>query len=1327
MATTVGKLPEFQQEDGNFEVYLERFEVFAAANDIAEDKKLPLFLTAIGEKAYVTLRSLLLPKAPAKASFTEVVDVLKKHYAPKRSLVTERYRFHQRKQEPHETVADFIVEVKKLAATCEFGAFLTEALRDRLVAGIRTEGVRCRLLAMPDEEVTWERACSVAMAMEAATQDTKEMLQTDSKGAAVETEDVHWQRKVAQSSKAPSREAPTQASWEKATGAAKQETKRMCHRCGGQHTPVSCRFVNSTCYRCTKKGHVAKMCKSKLVNRVESEECENENANELLSLYHTNQKEGMPAIVIEVRINDKVIPMELDTGAAVSIMSEAECAKHFPNASCRQANVKLATYNGTTVPTVGIMDVKVQYQGQCLELPLVIAKETQGARMPTLFGRDWLSKIKINWQEVFSVNVVAKEAFLAEKFPEVFDAGFGTIKGFQCSIELKDDAHPVFMKARPVPYALRERVEQELVKLENAGVIYKVRHSPWATPLVIVPKKNTQELRLCADYRVTVNPAIKVDQYPLPLPEDIFANLQGGTVFSIIDLSKAYLQLELNEQAQELLTVNTHLGLFRFRRLPYGVACAPAIFQAVMDQILRNLPGTACYIDDVIIAGENYGQCYERVEQVLQRLSKHGVKVNAKKCSFFQQRVTYLGHEIDKHGLHPTAEKVEAIRKAPRPTNVTQLKAFLGLINYYGKFLPNLASILEPLHNLLRKETTWHWSRECNHAFERCKELLTDNSVLQLYDVKKEIWITCDASDYGLGAVLSHVVNGEEKPVSFASRSLSAAERNYGQIEKEALSIVFAVKKFHKYLYGRSFDIITDHQPLTILFDPKRQGSAVATARVHRWLTFLADYTYRIKHKPGSAIQHADALSRLPLPNTGSKSEEIFYFSALNDLPLTSNDVSRETGRDKVLRTVRDMIWHGWPKAVSEELKPFWVRRLELSVDNGCVIWTNRVVVPESLQKDVLQLLHEQHLGITRMKALARSIVWWPGMDKALENKVRKCEICQTVLPAAQPVPLSSWQICQNPWERVHLDFAEEKGKTFLLAIDTYSKWLEIKIMSVTTTAKTVEVVRSWFAAHGLPLEVVTDNGPQFRAAEFKEFLQANGVRHTLTPPYHPQSNGAAERAVQTTKKALLKQVLEDSEKGTNRTLQHRIDNFVFCYRTTPHTFTGRTPAELFVRRKLRTRLSLLRPDVTNEMSAKSAEIKKSADRRRGSPRVFAVGDRVLVRSVRGEVVNWWPGEVTRVKSSSTYLVYVRNKVRFVHADHLRPSDIDPTAQRDPSPEVELPHASDITNATSTTNQSSEPSSPTRLSLPDNREQPVPLRRSTRQRRPPERLTYYSF
>nr|XP_037286032.1 uncharacterized protein K02A2.6-like [Rhipicephalus microplus] len=248
---------------------------------------------------------------------------------------------------------------------------------------------------------------------------------------------------------------------------------------------------------------------------------------------------------------------------------------------------------------------------------------------------------------------------------------------------LKKHYSPRRSVARSVPYALREEVEQELANLEKAGVIYRVRHSAWATPLVIVPKKNGLELRLCGDYRVTVNLAIEVDQYLLPLTENIFATLHGGTVFSVLDLSKAYLQLELDERAQELLTVNTHLGLFRFRRLPYGVACAPAVFQAVMDQILHGLSGTTCYLDDVVIAGADRKQCHDRLEQVLIRLREHGIRVNTEKCKLFQERIRYLGHEVDQNGLHPTADKVAAIKQAPKPDNVTQFKAFLGLHGFY--------------------------------------------------------------------------------------------------------------------------------------------------------------------------------------------------------------------------------------------------------------------------------------------------------------------------------------------------------------------------------------------------------------------------------------------------------------------------------------------------------------------------------------------------------------------------------------------------------------------------------------------------------------------
>lgn len=1317
----LGKLPEFDPDGDNCDVFFERFECFAAANDIAEDKKLQVLLTSIGEKAYVTLRSLLLPKTPTQETYDVVIATLKKHYTPKCSVVTERYRFNQRNQEPHESISDFIVGLKKLAATCEFGTFLEQALRDRLIAGLCSDSIRCRLLATPDAELTWERTCSIVAAMESATRGTREMVATLATGTPVDS-DVHWNKETA----AGQRQAPAgdyaRSFMPKTTSAAGTQETKGCHRCGGRHSPVSCPFMNSRCFKCNKKGHVAKMCKTRAPIHCLANDA---TRDELLTLCHTDRRSGTPAIVVPLLINGKKISMELDTGAAVSVMCETERLKHFPDASFRETDVRLVTYNGTPVTVKGIMDVDVEYQSQHVRLPLVIAKDSTGARMPTLLGREWLTKIKLDWLNVVRVQNVREEAQITDKYREVFQPGYGAIKGFHASIVLKKGATPVFCKARPVPYALREQVEQELLNMEKAGIVYRVRHSAWATPLVVVPKKNNG-IRLCGDYRVTVNPFVVVDHYPLPLPEDIFTTLQGGAVFSVLDLSKAYLQLELDEHAQELLTINTHMGLFRYRRLPYGVACAPAAFQAVMDQVLRGLQGTACYLDDVIIAGVSYEQCRERVEQVLMRLSEYGIKVNAEKCSLFKKRVTYLGHEVDGNGLHPTSDKVRAIKNAPKPDNVTQLKAFLGLVNFYAKFLPNVATVLEPLHGLLRKETKWHWSRLCDDAFNKCKTLLTDESVLEIYDVAKEIQLTCDASEYGLGAVLSHVVNGQEKPIAFASRSLSVSERNYGQIEKEALSIVFGVRKFHKYLYGRAFNVLTDHQPLTALFDPHRHCGAVAIARVHRWLTFLADYRYKITHKPGSAISHADALSRLPLSEGGHDEDTICYFSTLSDLPLTAKDIERATGCDSLLRVVRNRIWQGWPKTVSAELQPFWVRRFELTVDEGCIVWNNRVVVPESLKTVVLALLHEQHLGISKMKAVARSMVWWPGIDDALEQAVRKCSICQAVLPAAQPVPLFPWKVCEHPWQRVHLDFAEKESQIFLIAVDAFSKWIEVKCMQSTTAAKTVEAVRSWFASHGLPVEVVTDNGPQFRAAEFLTFLKANGVKHTLTPPYHPQSNGAAERAVQTTKKALLKQLMDDERTGTNRSLQHRLDNFLFSYRATPHTFTGKSPAELFLRRKLRTRLSLLRPDVNGVLTDQAEEVKTSADKRRAVFRSFAMNECVLVRSVRGETVKWLPGRVLQVKSICTYLVLVGNRVRYVHADHLRHSCLEREKEPAVDDEFELPHVPEERDPTTSTTTlppiTQHQSSTERMPQPDM----TTLRRSTRQRRAPDRWGYSS-
>ena len=365
---------------------------------------------------------------------------------------------------------------------------------------------------------------------------------------------------------------------------------------------------------------------------------------------------------------------------------------------------------------------------------------------------------------------------LLKEFQGVFDGKPGSIRNFKADIRVKDGAKPLFHKARPVPYSLRDQVSAELDKLESKGVISKIDNSDWAAPLVVV-RKSDQSLRLCGDYKVTVNQVVQSDIYPLPNAEDLFASLSGGEVFTKLDLSAAYQQLELTEESKQYLVVNTLKGLYKYHRLSYGVSTAPSIFQRTMDQILQGIEGVQCYLDDILIASKkaNY---MAKIRLVLERLQKYGVQLKLTKCSFMMDRVTYLGHEISSNGIQPTQDKIEALQNIRAPTDLHELRVLLGMVNYYSKFIPNQATLLAPWYNLLRKETPFHWSKACREVWCNMKKLLTSDELLVHYDPKKEIILTCDASPVGLGCVLSHLVDGVEKPIAFASLSLSPAEQN---------------------------------------------------------------------------------------------------------------------------------------------------------------------------------------------------------------------------------------------------------------------------------------------------------------------------------------------------------------------------------------------------------------------------------------------------------------------------------------------------------------------------------------------------------------------
>ncbi len=652
-----------------------------------------------------------------------------------------------------------------------------------------------------------------------------------------------------------------------------------CYRCGrSNHHAPDCRFKDATCHNCGKKGHLSKVCRSKApghsgrkkkgrvhkqmwVQRPSADSSDSDSDLPILRI-GGESRTGHP-ITVDLEVNGRVLTMEVDTGAAVSIMSEQAQRRTFPDVSLKQSSTKLRTYTGEPMTVAGEMDVQVKYGSQSYKLPLLVVS----GKGPTLLGRDWLQHIRLDWKMI-GLNTLDngcdRVQSLLKKYPQVFQEKLGAMQHFQATLHVRQDTKAVFCKPRSVPFALKDAVGKELDRLESDGILQRVNHSDWAAPIVPVPKGDGR-IRLCDDYKVTVNPSLDADQYPLPNPEELFASLAGGKRFSKIDLSQAYQQMPLQEESRVYTTINTHQGLYRYTRLPFGIASAPAIFQRTMDTILQGLAHVSCYIDDILITGVTEEEHLQNLEEVLKRLQLHGITAKSQKCAFMQQSVEYLGHRIDGDGLHTSPKKVEAVQFAPRPRNPKQLRSFLGLVLYYGKFLPNLASLLSPLHDLLKKDTRWRWSRECEHAFRQAKELLSSAAVLAHYDPRLPLRLAADASEYGVGTVLSHVYpDNWERPIAYASRTLTASERNYAQLEKEALSLVFGVRKFHQFLYGRQFTLYTDHKPLTTILGPKKGVPPLSAARLQRWALLLASYDYKIEYKNTAAHANADGLSRLP-------------------------------------------------------------------------------------------------------------------------------------------------------------------------------------------------------------------------------------------------------------------------------------------------------------------------------------------------------------------------------------------------------------------------------------------------------------------------------
>ena len=576
--------------------------------------------------------------------------------------------FGIRSRKTDERIADFAVDLKRLSATCKFGNFLDEALCMQFVVGLSMSEIQSRL--MQESTLAFETAVKIAIAEHAAITSCAEIEPSTSRDSA---DRVHHVTATKHANPA-------------------RVNKSSCWRCGNSnHTPENCRFKTQSCHGCNRVGHIQKRCdavrkwtrdkKPRPVHYVTTETAEDNVINHLSEATRacsstagvvesspedagclnatTTSGDKIAPYHVAVNISGERVLFQLDTAASVSVVGEHIYKTQMSHFTLAPAGLSLTSYSGDPIDVLGKINVPVEYDGQSEILPLIVV----GGDKPALLGRNWLSRLKLDWGKIFAVRNNAHLDSLLTEYDSVFSDNVGEIQGFEADVHIDDDVQPIFKKAYQVPFAIRDRIKAQLQTGIDKGVFTVVKSSEWASPQVNVVKPSG-DFRLCGDYKVTVNQVLKSDPYPLQSANDLFATLNGAKYFSKIDLTDAFQQLKLSDRSKALLTVNTIMGLLTCNRLPYGIKTAPQIFQRMMDEMLKGIEGVTCYIDDILICSNTETEHYDVLKQVLCRLQEHNVRARMNKCCFLQSSIDYLGHHIDAEGVHPTKSKVEALLEA---------------------------------------------------------------------------------------------------------------------------------------------------------------------------------------------------------------------------------------------------------------------------------------------------------------------------------------------------------------------------------------------------------------------------------------------------------------------------------------------------------------------------------------------------------------------------------------------------------------------------------------------------------------------------------------
>ena len=1239
-----------------WETWVDELEVYFVAANIQDTKRKKALLLYCGgddlRKVHRTLND-------DKETYADTKALLGTYFKPKCNLTFERNKFYTCAQAEGETIAAFVTKLRDRARSCKFDEYnVDSAITDQVIHKCASTKLRRRLLREPD--LTLEKLLSISHATESSEQQATAMEHVD-----------HSLNRI--SLRGPFRKplkSPTQ--------------DRLCYGCGNGghlHGSKECPAKGKRCNFCKKPNHFASVC-FKNSSRGDSEDSRDQpNVSdprgqptkaegkpvEVLNMMESSDDEYVFTLGasrgrchdVSVKVDGVDVSFMVDSGASCNIIDSDtfDSLKERINITLEGCSSNVYTYGSENALQLrGSFYANVTTgTSTCYLVKFIVPRR---GRSGCLLGRETATLLGL--LQINRINTVQQDdgpppskkvSGILSKYSNV-KKGLGKLKDVQIKYDINPSVKPVSQHLRKVPFHLRKKIDAKLDELLAADVIEPApvtEATPWVSPLLAVPKGD--DIRLVIDMRQP-NKAIERVRHPIPTVDETLEKYNRCTVFSKIDLKHGYFQLELAPESRSITTFSTHRGLFRNKRLVQGTNTAFELYQFHIGQLFDGYDLINNISDDIIIGGVGQEDHDKQLEACLRILQEHHLTINLKKCQFGRTEINFFGFSVSASGVKPTYDKLETVMQYKEPENAKEVRSFLGLINFFGRFIQNLSAKTHILRQLTRKGAPWQWEQEHRDVFEQLKQEVCQETVLAHYDQTRETFLIVDASPIGLGAILAQKQEcGTMRPVYFASKTLSKTESNYSQIEREALAVWWGCKRFHLYLYGSPFVVLTDHKPLKTLMTANGKPSA----RILKWTLNLQSYSFTVKHIKGCS-NPADILSRQPSnedDNINSGTELYINSMIANSVPkaVSFSEILDASKKDPVVTKIcSNLQTNRWTK--DDDVKPYFKVKEQLSMKSGVLLKDARIVVPASLRKRILKIAHEGHQGMTKTKALVRTKVWWPGIDKDIEEEIRTCLPCISVSAPSPPEPLIPTSM-PDPWQKLHVDMygPMPTGESILGIIDSCSRWAELHIIKSTTSSTIAARLHKTFTIHGFPEEIVTDNAPNLRSVDISDYCDHYAIKHSKACPYWPQGNAEIERFYRTLGKAIRTLTVEGRDWRT------AIDYFLFQYRSTPHSTTKESPAKLLMGRELKGKLPAL-PVQSDSVSLSRAKLRDSQqktkskvyfDKRfRSKHSHIENGDLVLLKQAKKNKLS------TTFDTRPYQVVSVRGTVAIIKRDNIQ-------------------------------------------------------------------------